>query len=158
IVAPDVAAPSAAALTPSAVAQTPAVATDAPPATDIVAPPVQAEAPAPRRRRFASTAAVLGSVGSALAAALAIAPWLPSSGTSVPATEVASEAPRKFDAAVIPMLDDAARKELASYPTQPDYKALALWVNGWTVVYGAASAEAAKAEALQKCRMAAKNT
>jgi DNA-binding response OmpR family regulator len=64
----------------------------------------------------------------------------------------ASPRPR-FDAAVIPLVSDVMRKELASYGERPDFKALAISAaaRGWGLSFGARDEESAKTEALQRC-------
>jgi DNA-binding winged helix-turn-helix (wHTH) protein len=69
-----------------------------------------------------------------------------------------SSAPaRKFDAAAIPLVSDATRRMLADYASWPDAKALAISGYSFGTAYGAPDVEAAKAEALERCR-AAKST
>jgi DNA-binding winged helix-turn-helix (wHTH) protein len=59
----------------------------------------------------------------------------------------------KFDAAVIPLISDTVRKDLASYAERPDFKALAISAasRGWGLSFGAPDEESAKREALQRC-------
>lgn len=63
----------------------------------------------------------------------------------------------KFDAAVIPLVSDTVRKDLASYAERPDFKALAISAasRGWGISFGAVDEENAKREALQRCSVRA---
>ena len=136
---------------PQVFAATPAVAPA--PAKAAPAAPLTAAMPVPARRSF--SVPLIGAIAVVLAIVVVAAiVWYPGAAKR----DVAPAGPaRKFDAAVIPFVDDATRKAFARYPTQPDYKALALWVNGWGIAYGAPSADAAKEEALRQCRDKAKN-
>src|SRR5205823_8477157 len=58
---------------------------------------------------------------------------------------------RMFNASVIPVVDDATRRDLASYPSRPDFKALAISDSGWYVADGAPDLESAKQDALKGC-------
>jgi len=111
-------------------------------------------APLPRQRRpiGGSRMAAIGAAAVASAAGLVIAFWYPGyaiKGTAGPG------APRQiFDAAVIPLINDMARQDLAGYATRPDVKALAISSaggNGWGMAFGDADVEAAKKEALDRC-------
>jgi DNA-binding winged helix-turn-helix (wHTH) protein len=78
--------------------------------------------------------------------------WYPGFATK----GVPGSAPRaqKFDAAVIPLVNNMVRRELASYAARPDVKAVAISAapgSGWGVAFGALDAEAAKREALDRC-------
>ena len=57
----------------------------------------------------------------------------------------------KFDASIVPLVNDDARKSLASYPNRPDFKALAITGEGMAVAEGEADAEAARQDALRRC-------
>ena len=57
----------------------------------------------------------------------------------------------KFDASIVPLVDDRARRALANYPTRPDKKALAISIAGYGMALGVADIESAKQEALQRC-------
>src|SRR5262249_15401692 len=114
---PQMVAPAPSIAPPSAAAPLP---TEAAPAA-----PSPAANAAPPRRSF--PAPLIGAIAAALALVVVAAiVWYPRGVTpgAAPAGPV-----RKFDAAVIPFVDDAIRKALADYPTQADYKALALWFN-----------------------------
>jgi DNA-binding winged helix-turn-helix (wHTH) protein len=56
-----------------------------------------------------------------------------------------------FDASIVPLVDDEARKSLASYPNRPDFKALAITGEGMAVADGEPDAEAARQDALRRC-------
>jgi DNA-binding winged helix-turn-helix (wHTH) protein len=71
-----------------------------------------------------------------------------SGGPSMPAVT------GKFDASVVPLVDDQARRALANYPERPDNKALAISNAGYGMAVGAADIESAKQEALQRCSIA----
>ena len=81
----------------------------------------------------------------AIAASLAYLLW-PASDGSRP---IASG--QRFDAASVPLVDDEARRSLASYPNRPDAKALAITGEGMAVADGEPNAEAAKQDALRRC-------
>ena len=59
--------------------------------------------------------------------------------------------PDKFDASIVPIVSDAVRKELASYPGRPDFKALAISPGAYGIAAGAADVETAKADAMERC-------
>jgi adenylate cyclase len=62
---------------------------------------------------------------------------------------------QKFDPAVVPLIRDSARVELANYAARPDAKALAIASDGnYRAAVGLPDAESAKQEALQQCRSA----
>lgn len=106
-------------------------------------------------RSFPSRMAAIGAAVAALAsiAGVAIVLWYAGFVTikgALPST-VAAE---KFDAAVIPLVNNMTRRELASYPARPDFKALAISAatsGGWGVAFGAPDAEAATRESLERC-------
>jgi len=112
-----------------------------------------AAALSPHRRRSvgAFRTAVIAATAAALtcAASLVIAFWYPGYATKV-APKPAASAP-KFDAAVIPLVNDAVRAFLADYPAQPNFKAVAISVGGWGQAFGALDLESAKREALDRC-------
>jgi DNA-binding winged helix-turn-helix (wHTH) protein len=56
-----------------------------------------------------------------------------------------------FDPAVVPLISDAARRSLRTYVDRPNPKALAISRGHMVVVDGAADAERARADALQRC-------
>jgi hypothetical protein len=58
---------------------------------------------------------------------------------------------QRFDAASVPLIDDEMRRILASYPSRPDAKALAIAGLGIGVAEGERDAEAAKQDALRRC-------
>ncbi|HKH02898.1 MAG TPA: transcriptional regulator [Bradyrhizobium sp.] len=61
-----------------------------------------------------------------------------------------------FDASIVPLVSDATRRSLASYPNRPDAKALAIAGDGWGVADAATDLESAKREALMHCATRAK--
>jgi DNA-binding response OmpR family regulator len=89
----------------------------------------------------------LASAGLALAALACLAAliWYPESvtRTSAPA--------RTFDAAMVPLVTDQVRRDLAMYPAQLDHKAVAISEEGWAMAVAAADPESAKKEALERC-------
>ena len=104
-------------------------------------------APAPAPARVARRPALILVGGGALAA-IAVASVIWSAWRfSLPSTPA-----RKFDAASIPLLSDAGRRTVADYPNWPDAKALAISAYSFGTAYGAPNVEAAKAEALERCR------
>jgi hypothetical protein len=61
--------------------------------------------------------------------------------------------PHRFDAAVVPLIRDSARRVLADYASRPDAKALAISNDGLLrVAEGFVDLESAKSDALQRCR------
>jgi adenylate cyclase len=65
---------------------------------------------------------------------------------------------RQFDAAVIPLVTDGVRRELADYPKRPDAKALAISADSFFVSDKATDHESAKREALEGCRLRSRQT
>jgi DNA-binding winged helix-turn-helix (wHTH) protein len=63
---------------------------------------------------------------------------------------------QRFDAAAVPLVSDAVRSGLATYPGRPDAKALAIAADGIGVADGARDIGSAKQEALRQCASAAK--
>jgi DNA-binding response OmpR family regulator len=77
--------------------------------------------------------------------------WPPSFATK---TAPAAATRPKFNAAVIPLVTDLVRKDLASYASRPDFKALAISSaagDGWGLSFGAPDEESARKEALERC-------
>lgn len=56
------------------------------------------------------------------------------------------------------MIRDEARNQLATYPSLPDFKAIAISADGYGTAMGARDASAASAEALDRCKAASKPT
>src|SRR6202043_1687561 len=67
-------------------------------------------------------------------------------------------AAQKFDAMVIPLITDEARDQLATYPSLPDFKAVAISADGYGTAIGARDASSAGAEALERCKAVSKPT
>ena len=82
----------------------------------------------------------------AIAAGLIITFWHPQM-TSTPAP-----AARTFNASDVPLVSDDVRADMASYSTEPDFKAVAISADGWGMAIGAANLEAAQREALERCK------
>jgi len=129
-------------------AVTPAV--SQPSHADLVASAPAIPSTAPRPRRVSGRA--LAVIGLAIAACLALplaAAWLgvgPWRSTPPHSIEV-------FDAGAVPLVDDDARKHLASYPQRPDMKALAIAADGlFGLAEGASSTERAQQDAMQQCQ------
>ena len=57
-----------------------------------------------------------------------------------------------FDVAAIPMIGGRLRRDLAAYPQQPDFKAVAISGLATGVAFGATSRESAETEALERCK------
>jgi DNA-binding winged helix-turn-helix (wHTH) protein len=57
-----------------------------------------------------------------------------------------------FDPLRVPFLDDRTRQDLAHYPQEPDFKAIAIARRGWGMASGAGDVDSAKVEALARCR------
>jgi class 3 adenylate cyclase len=70
-----------------------------------------------------------------------------------PATSV-----QQFDAAVIPLVAEGVRRELADYPKRPDAKALAISAESFFVSDRATDLATAKREALEGCRLRSRQT
>ena len=62
----------------------------------------------------------------------------------------------QFDASVVPLIDDEARRTLASYPNRTDHKALAITGQDMAIAEGEATPEAAKQDALRRCNARSK--
>lgn len=58
----------------------------------------------------------------------------------------------KFDASVVPLVSDMARRELETYTSQPDFKAVAITAGVYGVAIGARDLSSAKEEALERCK------
>ena len=58
---------------------------------------------------------------------------------------------QRFDASLVPLVEDETRRNLATYPNRPDFKALAITGGGMDVADGAPNAGAAAQEALRRC-------
>lgn len=58
---------------------------------------------------------------------------------------------QRFDASVVPLVEDETRRFLAGYPNRPDSKALAITGGGMAVADGQPDIDTAKQEALQRC-------
>ena len=58
---------------------------------------------------------------------------------------------QQFDASVIPLITDEDRRSLATYPSRPDIKVVAIGSERFSVVDNATDAEQAKQEALRQC-------
>jgi len=56
------------------------------------------------------------------------------------------------------LIRDEARNQLATYPSLPDFKAIAISADGYGTAMGARDASAASAEALDRCKAASKPT
>jgi len=91
------------------------------------------------------------STGAGLLAVAAILLWFlwPTSDPLRRAPPVASG--QTFDASIVPLVDDEARRTLAGYPNRPDFKALAITGGFMAVAEGEVSAEAARQDALRRC-------
>jgi two-component system OmpR family response regulator len=117
-------------------------------------PPIEPPLSLPGRRSAVSarpTAWILSAAAALAATAIVVMLfWYPGHATNP--TPGSVESAQKFDAAAVPLLTDAARRDLATYPTQPDPKALAISVEGaWGMSVGAADLETAKRQALEQC-------
>jgi DNA-binding winged helix-turn-helix (wHTH) protein len=120
--------------------------------TEQVAAPIPLraeETPSPRaarpsgRTRFTVFAMVTAAVAGVAATLMFL--WWPRNASRPPAPDA------RFDATVVPLVDDAARRLLAGYLSRPDHKALAITGEGWAVSDGETTAEAARQDALRRC-------
>jgi hypothetical protein len=59
----------------------------------------------------------------------------------------------RFDAAQVPLVSDADRRQLAAYPGHGDFKAVAISIDGWGFTFGAADRARAENDALAQCRV-----
>jgi len=96
----------------------------------------------------------LGSIALIGIAALSAALWLSQPGKQDGALPVFG----KFDASVVPLINDFARRELQTYPSQPDFKALAISASGYGLSINARDASGAKTEALERCKSRSSGT
>jgi DNA-binding response OmpR family regulator len=120
---------------------------DSPEPVTIASPPLGPQRSAPPRTMMVGAAAAVAGVAGGL-----FAFWYLGYETKIGPTTVGPAA--KFDAAAIPLVNDAARQELASYATRPDIKALAISAapgHGWGIAFGAPDTDSAKREALDRC-------
>ena len=90
----------------------------------------------------------LGSAALAGIATVLIALWVTGPGREDAALPVLA----KFDASVVPLATDLDRSELATYPSQPDFKAVAISAGGYGRGIGARDASSAQAAALEDCK------
>jgi DNA-binding response OmpR family regulator len=108
-------------------------------------------APAPPRPSIGSFGLAVIGVSGAIAGLVAVmlafwpAGWATRTGES-------ALPPQKFEAAAVPLVWDYVRTELSKYEREPPSKAIAISRDGWGVSSGAANEEAAKSEALERCR------
>ena len=112
-----------------------------------LAPSPPASAAPRRRKQMAALVAVLGVIA---AAAVLYAAWpVPNQIAVGPASQ------QPFDASIIPLIADRGRQVLASYPSRPDFKALAIgrWQLG--LADTAPNIETAKQDALRRCNAGA---
>jgi class 3 adenylate cyclase len=99
-----------------------------------------------RRRGKAAPLIWIGSAAAIIALALGIFVWQ----RGFPGTTTAATG-EPFDAASIPLVDNSVREQLADYVKEPDWKAIAISQRNVGVQVGAADAEMAKRQALEKC-------
>ena len=116
---------------------------DLEPAAGVTGPMLPAAVARPRAIRAAAVFAA-GAAAGVLAATLL---FLLSSWQATPQPR-----PMKFDASVVPLVDDDTRRVLSSYASRPDHKALAIGSRGqFHVADRAQSLEKAQEAALQGC-------
>ena len=119
-------------------------------------PPITELRAGPRRLSVRAKIAILG-VGLAAVVALGAIVSFYSRSIPAPATSRVAEPRQPFDAAVVPLISDSDRRNLASYPALPGFKAVAIAAQGWGVASGTSDLESAKREALQRCGVRAKS-
>jgi DNA-binding response OmpR family regulator len=141
---PDVATVALVATQPASLAR-PAEAAPAVPAPAMaasVAPVVRA--PSPGTLRLAA----IGGVAAGVILGLALGLWYSGfAGLFAPAASA-----QHFDAALVPLVLDNVRAQLAQYQHEPDAKALAISRQGWGMSFAAADIESAKSEAIARCQ------
>jgi DNA-binding winged helix-turn-helix (wHTH) protein len=125
-------------------------------------PPITALRGELARPRRLPVRAKIAALGVGLAAVVTLGAiiafyWRPAAAPA-PATSRVEDSRQQFDAAVVPLMSDSDRQALATYPTLPGFKALAIAAQGWGVASGASNPEGAKSEALQRCGARAKST
>jgi len=98
-----------------------------------------------------SRALWIGSAALVGAVSFAVALWF--SGPATRDAPLPAPAAQKFDASVVPLINDEARIELATYPSQPDFKAVAISADTYGTAMAARDASTASAEALERCKM-----
>ena len=108
------------------------------------------------RHRF-SAPVKIAAIGTGLAAVITLLAIVSAYWRPVPETPPLAEHSQLFDPAVIPLMSDSDRQALATYPTLPGFKALAIAAQGWGVASGASDLESAKSEALKRCGTRAKS-
>jgi two-component system, OmpR family, response regulator len=96
-----------------------------------------------RHRALRIGSAALAGIGAVL-----IALWLSGLGQRGHSPPVLA----KFDASAVPLVTDLARSELEAYPSQPNFKAVAISAVGYGVAVGARDAPSAEAQALERCK------
>jgi class 3 adenylate cyclase len=111
-----------------------------------------------RNKQFArvarpATILAVGAVAAVMLITASLVFWRTRNG--IQGTPPDSPGMQRFDAAVVPLIRDSARAELADYATRPDAKALAISGDGsYRAAVGLSDPESAKQEALQQCRFA----
>lgn len=103
---------------------------------------------APRRTHI--TGYIGGGIAFAAATVLlAFLFWRPG---DTPKTTLPTSPAQMFDPTIVPLVADANRRSLASYPSRPNPKALAIAYDTTAVSDGATDIESAKQEALRQCQ------
>lgn len=111
----------------------------------------------PRRRLALRRPRAWAAVGLAIVAAAALVlgtrstwhtrpQWFMAQGSSSGAST------RAFDPRLVPLVTDRVRANLADFPRQPDFKAIAISHIGWGVASGAADVVGAEREAIERCK------
>jgi DNA-binding response OmpR family regulator len=109
-------------------------------------------ASASHRRMTRTVAVAIAGATLLVAATLAMRFWYPDFASRQAALTAAPV--QNFDAARIPLLGDAARRELDNYATRPAFKALAISAaprNGWGLAFASPDTDSARKEALERC-------
>jgi DNA-binding response OmpR family regulator len=122
-----------------------------PPAVETVQAATKLAAPDAQRPR--NNARWMGLAALAGIAAALIALWFSGAGTRGPALTAVG----RFDASVVPLVNDTMRAELEAYSSQPDFKAIAISVGAYGMAIGARDASSAQAEALERCKERSSN-
>jgi DNA-binding winged helix-turn-helix (wHTH) protein len=115
-----------------------------------------APVPAWRRRAKMSPTAIVLAAGASIGTIAATLLFFLWPGSDLSRRPSPSRPIERFDAAAVPLVSDEMRRILATYPSRPDVKALALASDGIGIADGSPNTDSAKQEALRQCSSRAK--